>query len=186
MKTHTQRALHVLLALSLLGPSVALACGDKLVVLGGGVRFERVFQSRNPGKVIVFANPATKLGTANKEFNLGHALTHAGHTVQVVETRADLERLIVETHPDLVVMDWADAEGMRADLAARGDAPAILSVLYRPTAAELAAAQAQRHCVAEATKRKGRSVMRTIEEMMQNKQAGIPIMCDDTQIGRKT
>ena len=37
----------------------ALACGDKLMVLGGGLPFERVHVGRRQSNVILFLNPDT-------------------------------------------------------------------------------------------------------------------------------
>ena len=50
--------------------TAALACGDKLVAMGGGVGFERVMVSRNPGHIILMLEPSTGLATANEKFNL--------------------------------------------------------------------------------------------------------------------
>ena len=39
--------------------TAAWACGDKLVALGGGVGFDRVMVSRNPGHIILMLEPST-------------------------------------------------------------------------------------------------------------------------------
>ena len=73
----------------LAGP-VSQACGDKLVPLGGGVRFEQIHLSRHPGKILLFLNPTSKFSTANHEFHLGAALQKAGHAVHTVASRQEL------------------------------------------------------------------------------------------------
>ena len=49
----------------------ALACGDKLVALGGGVGFERVIVSRNPGHIILMLEPATGLAAGQRKIQPG-------------------------------------------------------------------------------------------------------------------
>ena len=44
----------------------AWACGDKLVALGGGVGFQRVVVSRNPGHIILMLEPASGLDAATR------------------------------------------------------------------------------------------------------------------------
>jgi CheY-like chemotaxis protein len=189
MRTLIRRTLYFAVAcatIALLSPSFTQACGDKLVVLGGGVPFSRIHKSRHPGKVVLFVNPNSQLRAANEEFRLGAALSLAGHTVQIVESRAALDRTLAETRPDLVLMDWSEALSLSADLARSPSSPAILHVLYKPTPTELAAAQEQTHCVAEAAKRKGRHVMRTVEQMMETRDNGLPVTCDEPPVKGKS
>ena len=56
-------------AISLASP--ASACGDKLVALGGGVGFERLMVSRNPGHIVLLLEPGG-LAAANDKYNLAH------------------------------------------------------------------------------------------------------------------
>lgn len=164
-------------ALSLLLPLLVLACGDKLLVLGGGVPFERVKHSQHPGKVVLYAEPNSKLRTANDQLRLSTTLSRLGHTVIVVQNREELDRALQEGDADLVLMDWTDAVRMQADLAGKPSAPSVLSVMYEPTATELASAQEQLHCVAETSKRKDLNIMRTVEEMMETREKGLPADC---------
>jgi hypothetical protein len=83
-------------------PSIQ-ACGDKLVPLGGGVRFEQIHVSRYPGKIVLFLNPTSKLRTANDEFGLSAALQRAGHAVSTVEDVQQLEAALQTGNPDLVL-----------------------------------------------------------------------------------
>lgn len=189
MGTLMHRLLHVAMvgaAISLISPSVSQACGDKLVVLGGGVPFERIHKSQHPGNVVLFVYPDSQLRAANEEFGLGAALLLAGHTVKIVESRAELDQTLQGTGPDIVLMDWRDALQLRTELAEKPSSPAILPVLYKPSPIELAAAKEQTHCAAEITKRKGRYVMRTVEQMMETRDRGLPISCDSASLKRKS
>lgn len=168
----------VVAATSLISVPSSQACGDKLVPLGGGVRFEQIHVSRHPGKIVLFLNPASKLRTANDEFHLGAALERAGHSVRAVGSRDDLERVLQTANADLVVMDWSDALQLQVGSLAGSASPPILPVLYRPTAEELLAVREQTPCVAPAAKRKGRqAVVKAVEQMLERRGNGLPPDC---------
>jgi hypothetical protein len=157
------------------------ACGDKLVPLGGGVRFEQIHASRHPGKIILFLNPASKLPAANDEFRLGAALEKAGHAVRTVANRDELELALRTGTPDLVLVDWSDVVQLDDVLHGETGSPPVLPVLYRPTAEELLAAREQARCVAPAAKRRGRmAVIQSVEEMLERRGKGLPIDCGST------
>lgn len=154
------------------------ACGDKLVPLGGGVRFEQIHLSRHPGKIILFLNPTSRLPAANDEFRLGAALQKAGHAVRTVATRQELEAALQTGNPDLVLMDWSDVVEMQPEFRTEAGSPPILPVLYRPTAEELLAARQHAPCVAPAAKRKGRQiVVRSVEDLLERRNRGLPVDC---------
>ena len=158
-------------------PSIQ-ACGDKLVPLGGGVRFEQIHVSRYPGKIILFLNPSSTLRTANDEFGLSAALVRAGHAVSTVEDVQQLEAALQTGNPDLVLMDWADVVQLLDEVQSEGGSPPILPVLYRPTAEQLLAVREQTRCVAPATKRKGRMVVvQSVEAIMARRDKGLPVDC---------
>jgi len=165
-------------AFGLLSLSAALACGDKLVALGGGVPFERIHVARHTGQVILYLNPETRLRAANAEIRLDTALTRAGHTVRTVVTRADLDRALQEAHADLVLMDWADAMQLNARLT---DKIPTLPVIYGGRPEEVAQAQSQNACVMEANNKNGSQLMRAIEHILEDHEKGLPVDC--TKIG---
>jgi len=165
-------------ATSVLSASASQACGDKLVPLGGGIRFEQIHVSRHPGKIILFLNPASKLAAANDEFRLGAALEKAGHAVRSVASRHELEIALQASNPDLVLMDWSDVLQLQAELPSEAGLPLILPILYRPTAEELLDAREQSSCVAPAAKRRGRvTVVQSVEQMLERRDKGLPVDC---------
>jgi hypothetical protein len=165
-------------ATSLAAASVALACGDKLVPLGGGIRFEQIHLSRHPGRIILFLNPASQLPTANHEFHLDTALQRAGHAVSTVTSREELEQAVQAGNPDLVVMDWSDVVQIHPGLQGEPGSPPILPVLYRPTAEQLLEAREHTSCVAPAAKRNGRqTVVQSVEQVLERRGKGLPVEC---------
>jgi hypothetical protein len=171
-------------ATSLIPAPASQACGDKLVPLGGGVRFEQIHVSRHPGKIILFLNPATQLPAANQELRLDAALERAGHAVRTVANLDDLEKALQTADPDLVLMDWHDVAQLHAELQSDAGSPPFLRVLYRPTADELIAAREQDHCVASAARRKGRTnIIQSVEQMLERRDKGLPQDCGRTNPG---
>ncbi len=165
-------------ATSVMSAPASQACGDKLVPLGGGVRFEQIHASSHPGTIILFLNPASKLAAANHEFRLGAALQKAGHAVRTVVSRDELEVALRSGNPDLVIVDWSDVVQLQAVLDGEAGSPPVLPVLYRPTAEELLAAREQTRCVAPAGKRRGRmAVMQSVEEMLERRGKGLSSDC---------
>jgi hypothetical protein len=155
----------------LLAPA-ALACGDKLVALGGGVPFNRIHE-RQSGNVILYLNPRTRFNAANADIRLDAALTRAGHKVRTVATRADLEHALRDAEADLVLMDWADAVELDARLS---DKVPTLAVLY---GAQEASAQTETvdRCVFEADHRRSSRVVRAVDRIIDDHTNGRPVDC---------
>jgi len=160
-------------AVALLGAGAALACGDKLVVLGGGIPFEHVHTARHAGNVILFLNPSSRLPAANAEFGIDKSLARAGHTVRAVQTSSELRAALQTARADLVLMDWADARQLRSELAG---AP-ILPVTFSGSREDGAVAQLRAECAIEASKGHGRRFMRTIETLLENEGQALPASC---------
>ena len=158
-------------------PEVARACGDKLIVLGHGVRFESIAESRYPGTIVLYLNPQSRLPQADEQFHLAAVLELAGHTVVEVESRAGLDRALLDEHPDVVVADLVDVRTLRAELPADSAAPILMPVLYKPSEAELAEAQAQVSCLGKAAKGKRRQLLRTVEDLLERRAKGLPTDC---------
>ena len=160
-------------------PQAVAACGDKLVVLGRGVRFERIVESEYPGTIVLYLNPRSRLPAADEQFHLASVLELAGHTVLLAKSRAELDRSLREEPADLVLADIVDARSLSAELTATPAAPVVLPVLYKPTDAELAEAQRQTACLGQAAKRKREHLLRTVESLLERRAKGLPTGCSE-------
>lgn len=157
-------------------PETVAACGDKLIVLGRGVRFERISESRFPGSIVLFLNPQSRLPAAEEQFHLVATLELAGHEVTLAASRAELE-VRLRDEPDLVLADIVDARQLREELPVGPDAPILMPVLYEPTEAEVKEAEALTSCAGQATKRKRRQLLRAVEELFERRARGLPTDC---------
>lgn len=158
----------------------AWACGDKLVALGGGIGFERIMVSRNPGRIILLLEPATGLTAANDKFNLGASLSLAGHEVVVVKNASNLN---LRSHgdgplPDLILVDATRAKQIQLQPIAGRNAPVVMPVVYPADRAELAAVEQQGGCVTVAGGRKGSQLLKAVEHALKLRNRGLPMSCE--------
>jgi hypothetical protein len=156
-----------------LGHGVASGCGDKFVLIGGAARINR---SKFPSRVLVFMNPASRVPAAEKEFHVEATLTAAGHKAKVVESEAEVEKALESGKYDLVLADYADVPGLRKQCAASASKPAVLPLLYKPTAAELSAAEKEANCLVRPSK-KSSDLLAVIDETMKDRSKGIAPNC---------
>jgi len=164
-------------------PRAATPCSDKLVVLGRGVRFERIVESKYPGTIVLYLNPQSRLPQANEQFHLAAVLELAGHAVVTVESRPQLHQSLQEERPEMVLADIVDARSLRPELAASASAPVVVPVLYQPTKEEIAEAESQAACAGQAAKRQRRQLLRTVEDLLERRAKGLPTACAEPAAG---
>jgi hypothetical protein len=165
--------------------TAALGCGDKLVAMGGGVGFERVMVSRNPGHIILMLEPATGLAAANDKFNLAASLQLAGHEVFVATSAKDLREQRMTVAPDLILVDASRAKEYQFHPVAAGMAPAIMQVAYSADGGEPAVADPAAACVTVASGRKGAQVLKAVEQTMKLRRRGLPTPCESNSVNLK-
>lgn len=141
----------VLLGLGLLGSALtlggeALACGDKLVVVGRGVRPSRT-KAPHRGAVLLYANPGGSVSAIAEEGRLKKDLERAGHRVRSVATEEDLRTALRTGTYDLLLADMKTVPQIEGPAQAAQSKPTVLPTLYKPSDAELAAAHAHFACV---------------------------------------
>ena len=156
-----------------LGQGVAAGCGDKFVLVGGAARINR---SKFPSRVLVFMNPASRVPAAEKEFHVEATLTAAGHKAKVVESEAEVQKALESGKYDLVLADVADVPELRKQCGASASKPAVLPLLYKPTAAELSAAEKEANCLVRPSK-KSSDLLAVIDETMKDRNKGIAPNC---------
>jgi hypothetical protein len=165
--------------------SVAWACGDKLVALGGGVGFERVVVSRNPGHIVLLLEPATGLAAANEKYNLAGSLSLAGHEVLIVESAAELQAQHGKMTLDLVLVDAERAKQLQFQPVLGGAGPMILPVAYAADRGEVSAAEPRGNCVTVASGHRGAQVLKAVENAMKQHRRGEPLSCNKGATSQK-
>lgn len=169
--------------ISLAGP--AWACGDKLVALGGGVGFERLMVSRNPGHIILVLEPDTGLTAANDRFNLAASLSLAGHEVFIAKNAEELNARRDVTAPDLIMVDASRVKQFEIQSASSGAGPVIMPVAYPAHGGAVAAAYKPASCVTVVDDRKGAQVLKAVEHALKLRSRGQPMPCEKSTDSQK-
>jgi hypothetical protein len=150
MRRFPARALVTLLiAISALSGAVALACGDKLLAIGRGVRFQRIDAAREANLVIYC--PGSQGGALLGNAKLQTALRRAVHKLELVQGGPQLDQALKAGRVDLVLVEFDQISGIARELQAAPSRPAILPVLVKPSKSELAAAQKEYRFALKAT-----------------------------------
>ena len=159
------------------GAPAVLGCGDKFVVLGRGVRFGRAFAAKFPASVLIYANPASHMPAAAKEFRLEATLKAAGHKTRVVESSADLEQALTSGKYDIVLADLADSPGVQKNAASAASKPMVIPVLYKPTPTELAAVEKTYGCLIAPASSRSPDLLPVLDQAMQSRTSGTGARC---------
>lgn len=162
------------LAVTLTAPAPAYACGDKLSMMGGGVGFEVLNPSLHPARVVIFVTPDSALFATRSA--LQRKLERAGHTVTVVDSPDALQKSLRTTEVDVVLTSLTD-ERAATPVNASVRAPALLSVVYKPTAASFSATSASVTCTTRMDKARGLQLLDDIESVMSHKGTGLASDC---------
>lgn len=139
----------VFVATAALSGTVALACGDKLLAIGRGLRFQRVAAAREANLVIY--SPGIHGGAALRSAKLQATLRRAVHKLQLVQGGSELEEALKAGRVDVVLVEFADLSGIARQLQVAPSKPVVLPILVKPSKAELAAAQKEYKVALKAT-----------------------------------
>ena len=129
----------VLGAVALLTGTVGLACGDHLLVIGRGVRFQRAYALHKANLVIYTSG--SQSGATLRSAKLQTTLKQAGHKLQAVEGASQLDEALKSGKVDMVLADFEDLAGITRKLQSASSNPVALPILFKPSKAEFAAAQ---------------------------------------------
>lgn len=154
-----------------LAATAALGCGDKMLVLGSGVRFQHAYAAVHPASILLYMRQNSAVPAAVRDAQLQPALRQAGHKVYTVEDRAQLDQALKSGNYDLVLADLSDAETLEQAAQAAPSRPVVLPVVYKPTKAEEAAAGKNHQCVVKAPNKAGH-YLAVIDEAMELKLKG--------------
>ena len=157
--------LMALAALFLQDTSAAQACGDKFLLLGRGVKFQRAYAAIYPASIVIYAQPLRHASKAIRDPRLQNDLKLAGHRVAVVETEAALARALDSDRVDLVLTDVADADRTSTQGAASPSKPTVLPVMYEPTREEASQIEARYQCRLKSSDKPERYLV-TIDDAM--------------------
>ena len=121
----------IVAAMGLQNPDLVRACGEKLLFLGRGIRF----QSRHTPRAasVLLYLPESSTGKPLTDPNLESALEEAGHAVRAVTTSVDLESALRSGNYDVVLANFTDAADLdRAQAVTTANAVVLPAVYLAP------------------------------------------------------
>ena len=107
------------------------ACGDKLMMLGRGIKFQSKHTPRAAAVLLYLPESAT--GLALTDPKLESALREAGHTVRAVTSTADLESALSTRTFDVVLANVTHAPELERAQAIAGRTSVVLPAIYLVT-----------------------------------------------------
>src|SRR5207249_4322083 len=102
------------------------ACGDKFLLVGRGVRFQRAYAAVHPANILIYARPTTSADKAIRDPQFQKSLRQAGHQVSVIEDATLFAHALQVSAFDVVLADLAEAPTIDSQVAAAASHPRVL------------------------------------------------------------
>lgn len=147
------------------------ACGDKFLVVGRGIRYERAYAANYPASILIYS-PNT-----DGVKDLQSMLKKSGHKIEIVSDETTLFSTLQSSKYDVVVVSLSDVALLEKKVMSSPSKPAVLPVIYNVTGAELNAAKSQYTCVLKYSN-KNKNAVTVIDEVMKARKNGKPIACN--------
>lgn len=128
-----------LAALVATAPDV-LACGDKFLVLGRGIR-SRIPKAARPASIVLYVRPGSNVADSARKMKLQPSLAQAGHTVRVASSEPELVAAL-RGGTELVLVDLAGLPAVADQAQALAPAARVLPLVDK-RADDVKAAQAR-------------------------------------------
>lgn len=93
-------------------PSTVEGCGDKLLVLGRSVRFS-LLSSDRPATILAYAPVGSVLARILQDPQWLTAIVKGKHRLSVIRSAEELQGGLTREHYDLILMNLADAAGVK-------------------------------------------------------------------------
>ena len=158
-----------------------LGCGDKLVLLGRGIRFQRMIATKHPAAILVYLNPGAGISAADREYQLRSLLKLAGHKPRAVATPTELATEIGSGSYDLILADYSDMAALEKQIPAAKRKPALIPVMYNPTPDQRATAEKEYSCLVAPAK-KSYDLLNVIDQAMTTRPESSGPKCQKTRV----
>ena len=110
--------------------SPAEACGDKFLLVGRGVRFQRAYAAVHPANILIYARSTTDADRAIRDPQFHKTLRQAGHQLSVIEDTTLFQHALRVSRFDIVLADLIEAPSIDPLVATATSHPKALYVEY--------------------------------------------------------
>ncbi len=87
----------------------AEACGDKFLLVGRGVRFQRAYAAVHPANILIYARSTTDADRAIRDPQFQKTLRQAGHQVSAIEDPTLFQHALAISSFDIILADLSEA-----------------------------------------------------------------------------
>jgi CheY-like chemotaxis protein len=122
-------------------PSEASACGDKFLVKHGTLAKARCMAGLKTGSILIYRDPTSKVAEKALGKDLERTLVNSGNTVVVAESREEFESALAKNDFDVVLTDYAAAQGAERSLKSAGKKARIVPVVEKDNESEVRSAK---------------------------------------------
>jgi hypothetical protein len=133
-------------AIFLISVTLAYACGDKLLALNRGLRFQD-FSSSRRASILMYSHIGSHTSRAINDGQLQSALVKAGHHLQTVTEQNGLDYALKNGQYDLVLVDVTEAHVVQESLGANPSVPVVVPIVYEGTKAETEEVKKRYRCL---------------------------------------
>lgn len=125
----------------LLSIAVVDACGDKLLRVGSGVRFQR---SVHPASILIYVSPDTPVSATSRVQSF---LKRAGHKPSTVQGINGFGGAVNSGRYDIILANLSDVPGLQKQIETSTSKPTIVPIAINANKAERAAAKKEYKCL---------------------------------------
>jgi hypothetical protein len=135
------------LAVGALISTAGFACGDKLILTIGNIRFRQINESLRPASILAYTPPNSPVAEVLKRLEQQSAEKRVGLTLHSFTDAAKLDEVLKAHKYDLLLVEAGDADKLERQVRSAPSKPVVVPVV--PQANRTAASQAEKrfHCV---------------------------------------
>jgi hypothetical protein len=141
------------------------ACGDKLLALGRGIRFQRAYKAPHPANILVFWRIDPRQPNSGKDSEFRSLLSSVGHKVTMAYDEAELGKIAHSQRFDVVIFEIQDQSGVVSSIPSVNSKPSLLPLLLSPSKADMKAAEKKYRWAVRAPVKPGK-LLAAIDEAM--------------------
>jgi hypothetical protein len=136
--------------------TAAFACGDKLVLTIGNLRFRQINETPRPASILAYTPRNSLVAGVIKELERQSAGKRVGLTFYSLDDPARLDEVLRAQQYDLLLVDAGDADVLERHAQSVPSRPVVLPVVSQSSKSASAEAEKRFHCVLTAPNSAGR------------------------------
>ncbi len=149
----------LLLAACGLVSTTGFACGDKLVLTIGSLRFRQISESPRPASILAYAPRNSRVADVVRELERQSAGKRGGITFYSLDDPAKLDEVLRAQKYDLLLVDAGEADNLERHAQSVASKPVVLPVVSQASKSAAAEAEKKFHCVLTAPNSPGRYLL---------------------------